>query len=128
MADTRDYHILSPVSSHFRPASCAEVGCADYERGWRTCVPSTADEMLALARSSGRRYIERETGDGSTEFIFEAGQPCFRSSQHRVSLQRPAIHVIRDGRASQPKKVGSQAWHDNLGEHLDNIRTLQERG
>ncbi len=124
---TRNYHILRPVPTHFRVATCKDVNCDAYTNGWRTRLPATAHEMLTLARRSGRKFVELDTGDGYIEFLFEAGQPCFRASMHRAPLERPAIHVVRDG-VSSPRKVSMQNWHDDLGEHLDRIRSLQERG
>ncbi len=127
MNEKRNYHILRPASSHFRPATCEESDCGAYLRGWRTRVPKNAVELLAAARSSGRRFVECETEDGMIEFVFEPGQECFRSSLHRVPLDRPALHVIRDGR-NDPRRVSAQGWHDDLGEHLSRIREFQEKG
>ncbi len=126
--DRRTYNILQPVQTHFRKATCEEVDCDAYRNGWRTRIPRGEEALLRTARASGRAYVEvTSVEDGMIELIFEPGQKCFRESQHRVSLDRPAIHVVRDG-SKQAQRISPQGWHDDLGEHLDRIRTAQERG
>ncbi len=128
LANQRTYNVLRPAGTHFRVATCEEVGCPDYQRGWRTRVPASDGALLSTARTTGRRYVETaDVADGVVEFIYEAGQPCFRASQHRVPTDAPAIHIVRDGR-SDPRRMSAQGWHDDLGEHLDRIREAQERG
>lgn len=124
----RTYNLLRPVSTHFRPATCVEVDCPDYTRGWRTRIPVGDEARLALIRNCGLRFAETTGLDSpEREFVFEPGQPCFRSASHRLSLEVPAVHKIRDGRRDLGA-VSAQGWHDDLGEHLDKIRTIQERG
>lgn len=129
LARRRNYNVVRPLGTHVRVASCEEVDCPDYLRGWRTRVPAGDEQMVATIKRSGRKYVETTAlGDGGVrEFVFEPGQPCFRTSTHRVSLNRPAIHLIRNGTADA-RRVSAQGWHDDLGEHLDRIREAQERG
>lgn len=127
-ANERAYHILRPVSTHWRPATCEEVECPEFLNGWRTRIPWGDEALLATLRASGRQGLETTgIGDAEREFLFNPGQPCFRSSLHRLPVDRPALYRIRDG-VRQPQRVSSQGWHDDLGEHLDRLRAIQEKG
>lgn len=123
----RRYNILRPIPTHFRKVTCSEADCQNYKNGWKTRLPAGDADMLSLARNSGRKYQEFRLDDGFIEFFFEPGQPCFKAAFHRVPIERPAIHVVRDG-VKDPRKLSAQSWRDDLGEHLDRIRSAQERG
>lgn len=103
------YRIASPVGTHTRPATCAEVGCTPYLQGWVTVVPAsspdpkayTADYVRAVAAGRvdhiRRHCTERAAEGGLVEFHFPAGQRCFSESKHRKSLDRPEIYLVRGG-------------------------------
>ena len=93
----KTYQIYSPISTHYRPATCAEVQCAAYEHGWRTRVEGLDPQLLHTARTSGRKYVEVRAAEGETWLVFEAGQSCFRVSTHRISLDRPEHYLVRGG-------------------------------
>lgn len=120
--DYQTYQVFAPIRSHWRAATCdevgcptvrgarcEEVGCARYETGWRTVLPTTSTDLLTLARGSGRKYIEKPPQAGLIEFVFPAGQQCFDSmvvhraaggpcrERHMVQLDRPGIFVVRRG-------------------------------
>ena len=46
----KTYQIYSPISTHYRPATCAEVQCAAYEHGWRTRVEGLDPQLLHTAQ------------------------------------------------------------------------------
>lgn len=103
------YRISKPVATHTRPATCAEVDCPDFVNGWDTILPASHPMVLALRRAA---ISAVDLGDGvrrkcvvvvslsnerTVTFRFEAGQPCFRASTHRVSLDRPENYLVRGG-------------------------------
>lgn len=120
--------IVAPLATHWRPATCEEVDCAHYLNGWglRTAGVPAAD--VALAKQSGRKFVVTPDEHGFDVLTFEAGQPCFRASQHRIRIEREELFVKRpgdwranpDGLGAKPLVFsGADAWHDSLGTTLD---------
>jgi len=127
------YQVLAPLSTHFAPASCLEVQCADYLQGWRVHAESLPPELLHAARTSGRNYREVSYGEGQTWLLFDAGQPCFRATEHRRRLDREERFVIRGGdyRANPSgmrTEVPLSSWVDDFGEHQAKLAERLERG
>lgn len=126
------YQIAAPRSTHWRTATCAEVGCHAYINGWITPVlGGSADE--ALLRSAGRKWVRVErAADGFLRYHFAAGTRCLAASRHRVRIERPELFVLRDGDwrwSGQPRVFGDPAdWVDHFATRLDNIATAIQRG
>ena len=90
--------------------------------------------------------------DGFVRLTFPAGQPCFRASSHRVSVQRPPIFLVRPGDARSNPRDGMgrsygdpvtsvrlaraggrihtrpEHWVEDSAETLDSVRTAREKG
>lgn len=100
-------NVFVPHPAYWRTATCMEVDCAHYERGWWTRIPLGAEqdpEDLAMNRTrynyirNASRRAYTETWDGSEAvFHFSAEQPCFRP--HKLPLERDPvfIHMKRPG-------------------------------
>lgn len=146
---TQTYTMLAPLDTHRRPATCAEVacpnlsqarceaaGCARFELGWTTLLHANQTYQLHLARTSGRRFLEKPADDGGViEFRFASGQQCFESPhwaadvgpcqvKHTVSLERPARFQMRGARSIEFSRP--ELWAEHWAEHADKVRT--ERG
>lgn len=94
----KTYGIASPRSTHTRAATCEEIECEQWKFGWRTRLPLASDLAVYIASGThGRRFQEVPTGTAEREFIFPAGQKCFLSTTHRISLQREPIYTVRGG-------------------------------
>jgi hypothetical protein len=94
----RSFEVHSPVSTHYRDASCAEVQCANHLNGWTSTIDTGTQQGTVWAyaiKRSGRRYTAQVTGTVVT-FAFPAGQTCFKAP-HKVPTGRPEIFVVRDG-------------------------------
>lgn len=133
----KSYAIRSPISTHTRAATCAEVECSGHVNGWVTTVDERtelgAKQAYYIRHDSGRGFSEERTEKGWTAFTFPPGQRCFRTGTHRVSLERPALYVVRGGdwRANTGlirQHVGPDDWVDDFGTHQDRIKTQIERG
>lgn len=132
----KTYQILAPIPSHFRPATCREVECAGYTRGWRTTVLPDSPQANYIRRSSGRAFTEapNENGDGTVVFTFPPGQQCFRASEHRKSLEREPLYVVRGGdfrgdpRGETPVRRRAADWVDDFAEHQQQIAERIEKG
>jgi hypothetical protein len=83
-----DFQMNQPVASHFRMATCEEVDCPHFLLGWKTIVPAGGD-LEDWARHTGRRFTETHMPGQQIEFVFHAGQECFRSSTHVHPIGRP---------------------------------------
>jgi hypothetical protein len=135
--DYKTYAIRSPLGTHSRRATCAEVNCEAFQNGWTIPKANLSDRDIHLIRQSGRQYQEvygNDYGVGEGRFfVFAPGQPCFRFQSHRVSLDRDPFFFVGRGylglnthTARQHRKADD--WRDDMAQHLDGIRTIRERG
>ena len=99
------YGIKSPISTHTRPGTCEEYGCRDFQKGFTTIVPAGSDKedlIRQVARGHSpdgiKRVPESQLRDGDMlHFKYPAGTPCWKTLNHRVSLDRPEFYVVRGG-------------------------------
>ncbi len=131
----KTYQIVAPRSTHTRPATCAEVECANWQRGFKvTCVTDTAlgaGQAKYIVEHSGRRYKAMTRGS-VIEFTFPAGTECF--TQHRVSLEREPLFRIKGGdhrgnpRGTPVIQRNADDWVDDFATHQDAISRAIEKG
>lgn len=131
----KTYEMRAPLSTHFRPATCAEVQCPHYLNGWRVHLEALTPDLVEAARKSGRRYREEQLGEGQTYLVFEPGQPCFRVSQHRARIDRPPLYIVRDGdHRGNPRGTKARLhqraadWQADFAEHQQRIADEIEKG
>ena len=135
----KTFQVSSPVSTHFRPASCEEAGCLAHAHGWATMCDESSDQgqrqAYYIRKQSGRLFVEARTELGITRFTFEAGQRCFASDDHRVPLERPELYIVREGdwrgnpRGIEPRFHARPAdWVDEFANHQDRLATAIEQG
>ena len=124
----KTFAMRAPLATHFRPATCEEMGCPHYLHGWTTRIDLSTDLGQAQAdyirNRSGRPHVEVEPG----VFQFPPGQPCFRAETHRTRNDRPEMYVIRDGdhrvpeRVANPQILSPDSWVDAVRSHADRIQ------
>lgn len=130
----RTFQIVAPASTHRRKATCAEVECLHYLKGWRVRTDNLDPQMLHDATHSGRKFTELHVSEDENWLVFEAGQACFRATQHSVPLNRQEIFIARDGdfrgnpTGNVRKHTSPENWIEDMSENLDRLRTAQERG
>jgi hypothetical protein len=121
---------------HYRPATCAEVECPQWKNGWITRVPvgSDLDRFLA-GKTHGRRFFARPGVDGGERtYSFPEGQECFRSSTHRVPIEREPFFVVRDGdwrgnpRGTAAVNRRPDDWVDDFANHQQRIADARDQG
>jgi hypothetical protein len=127
------HEVLAPLATHWRRATCEEIDCGEYRNGWRLRVDALTPKMLADIDEVGYRYTRLPVAPGETYLIFEAGQPCFKASQHQAPLGKPGIYRVRQGDWRMPVAgvhtfATPEDWRDHLGEHLGKIADLRQRG
>lgn len=131
------FQMAAPKSTHFRKASCEEVECAQYVRGWRMRIDLTAElgqkQAHYIKHSSGRSYKVVQQNNGLVELEFAPNQPCFK--EHQVRLQRPDIYRVKGGDyRGNPLNIPTRVhknpahWVEEFQENQDNLKTQIERG
>lgn len=132
--DYKTYQIMSPLKSHWRPATCAETDCPQYLKGWRIRVEGLPPEMLHTAKTSGRKYTELNVAEGENWLVFEAGQPCFRAHEHRAILDKQELFIVRDGdfrgnpTGQVRKHTRAEHWVEDMAENLDSVNRRIQQG
>lgn len=131
----KTYTISAPIQTHWRPATCEEIACPHFLNGWRVRLEQLPPDMQHTARTSGRRYRELAVAEGETYLVFEAGQPCFKASEHRKRLDRPELFVVQGGDwRGNPRgeeafvHSGSDAWVDDFATHQDKLADAANKG
>lgn len=130
----KTYQIVAPLNTHFRKATCAEVECAAQSRGWKSVIDESTTlgqaQAAYIRRDSKRKFVESKNEAGLTEFVFESGQTCFQT--HQVSLERPAIFIVKDGdfrgnpTGRHMQHTQPEHWVEDFAEHQDNV--AKDRG
>jgi hypothetical protein len=132
--DYKTYQILAPVSTHRRRATCAEIDCPNYLKGWKLRVEGLPPEMLHAAKTSGRKFTELDITEDEHWLIFEAGQPCFKASEHTAPLDKQEIFIARDGdfrgnpTGNVRRHTRPEFWLEDMQENLGRLHALHERG
>lgn len=127
------YQIWSPVQTHTRRATCAEVECPASLKGWTTVIdvatPLGARQANYIRLASGRHFTATEAGTLVT-FTFPAGQRCF--AEHRVRLDRPELFLRRGGdwraQTSEPVHLRAIDWIDDFANHQIGLAERIKRG
>lgn len=132
----KTYTVAMPLATHWRPATCAEVGCKAYLYGWRTIVDERTElgqrQAHYIRHDRSRRHSEERQPDGVTAFTFGAGQTCFR--EHKTRLGRPQRYIVRGGdwrgnpRGEIREHVRGDDFVEDFAEHQDKLATRLERG
>lgn len=130
----KTYEINSPRSTHTRRASCIDVDCERYKKGWISpCNTNTklgAQQANYIRLHSGRKFTYTEI-NGLVKFHFPPGQQCF--AEHRVSLERPELFVVRGGdwrgnpRGEEVQRKTDE-WVDDFANHQDKLATEHRKG
>lgn len=114
-----------------RRATCKEVDCPHYLKGWSTTV-ATSSQDESLIRASGRRWSNMEPLPGGfRRYTFPAGQACFAASRHRVAVDSPLFYKRGgDWRAivTQAVKMRPSDWVDDFANHQQALADKQQEG
>jgi hypothetical protein len=136
----RTFQIVSPLSTHWRKATCEEADCPNFLHGWQSLIDETSElgqkQAYYIRKLSGRKFTEdRDWQPPLTLFTFEAGQSCFSSDQHKVPLERPEHYLVKGGDwrgnplgTATRKHTSPDHWIEEFQENQDKIIRLHERG
>ena len=90
-------------------------------------VASYSAQAGYIRHNCNRSFTETKTADGVSEFVFPAGQQCFR--EHKLPIDRPAHYRHAPNRAIPIKYVPTIEFPRFTEEYNDEIHKLNtERG
>jgi len=123
----KTYRVLAPLSTHWRAATCEEVGCRAHARGWVTTVPA-GSRLEHTVRTSGRHWTSEERqADGTVRFAFPPGTECFESSRHRVRVRGDSVYTVTDGDWRGNPRGTAPRLHTRADDFVDDWATHQQR-
>lgn len=133
--ELQTYQVSSPPATHWRPASCAEVGCVNHAEGWvidcdtATLLGRRQREYLDSDRH-GRYATSTLTESGMVRFMFPPGQQCFE--EHRVQV-RPELYLVRAGGAGKAgdlirRHTTADGWVEDFNETTSRVAEIRARG
>ncbi len=129
------YQIVAPLKTHWRPATCAEVECERYLKGWQIRKENLDAQNLYLATHTGRAFKEVKIAEGETWLLYPPGQPCFEARNHRLRLEREEFFYRRPGDwrglpdgGRVYKHARPDFWVEDFAEHQDKLITAIEQG
>lgn len=133
----KTFQIVSPLTTHYRKATCAEVDCAHHLNGWATTVlPGSHDEAaIRQALAAGWKATESLADGGFLTFAFQPGQRCFASlgKGHLVPLDREPLFLVRRGDhrgLDAPERVHRRPgdWVDDFSAHQQKLADKFQEG
>jgi len=121
------FRYVRPIPTHWRSATCREVACQQYLKGWTTIVPAGSDLEDYVRHQSVAQYIKEErTADGMIAFYFPAGQGCFNAHKHVTATGKPPTYMT--GELGQFQVVEHERWEWELREGYDLIEKIKKKG
>jgi len=130
----KTYALATPLRTHFRRATCEEVGCRHWKEGWRMQIDPNNDlgarQLNYIRLHSGRAYVQVPGPQGaSVTLLFKPGQRCF--AEHRIPLEREPLVAVRGGdwRGNPDGMIRRHTraadWVEDFAEHQ--IKIIEER-
>lgn len=131
------FQVTSPLATHTRAATCEDVQCGAYARGWRMKLDLGTDlgqrQAQYIKHQSGRSFKVLSQVDGLVELEFAANQPCFQD--HRVSNDRPEIYRVKGG-DHRGNPLGTltrvhkkpEFWVEEFAQNQDRINAVRQKG
>lgn len=139
----KNYVILAPPATHFRPSTCAEVQCDRFVNGWETHLDVATKDGLEAAEwiesgKHGNQYTKwRAEGSTIVVFRFPPFQPRIfgiEHREHRVKLDRPEWFGVRDVDTGWQLKLhsgaenGARDWTHDFATNQDLVAAKRREG
>jgi hypothetical protein len=111
-------------------ATCPEVGCRQYENGWRTRVGGDDIDLVRRVLRGEvdgyrRHAIEIPEANGWVTFVFEPGQFCLAVRRHQKHEERDPTSFRRGG--DWRGATGTSRVYDRTDQWTDDLRTSTTR-
>jgi hypothetical protein len=135
----KTYSMRSPLSTHWRPADCAEYECDEFLYGQVLTVDMGTElgqrQAYYLRHDRTRRMHEQKVSDTLVKFVYGPGNECFNSGEHRVPIGRPPFLLVADGDwrgnpRGTPVRRHRQVedWVEDFALHQIEVKQARERG
>lgn len=134
----KTYAISMPLATHWRPATCEETGCAAFLHGWVTTVDIATDlgrkQHIYITHDKTRSYKQENLAGTLVKFTYAPGNKCFRYSEHKLPLGRPASFYVRGGDwrgnpgGERRVHVRAEDWVEDFSEHQDKLNEALKEG
>ena len=115
---TNHYQITWPKDTHFRKATCEEVECPHFIKGWITRVVIGSPQDQYIKQDKTRNQVGVKTSEGQIDYYYEPGQQCFRT--HTTKVERaPFFTLNQPGRESGRlirSNMDFDRWTDGFNE------------
>ena len=102
-----NYQTTWTRDAHFRIATCKEMECAHYTKGWITKAPIGSPEDDYIKSDKSRKWIAVKVDKAEIHYFFEAGQKCFRL--HRVKVEKAPFFTV-----DQPGRETARLFRANM--------------
>lgn len=131
------FQIVAPKDTHTVPATCEEVECEQYARGWMMKIDLGTDlgqrQAHYIKHSSGRAYEVTSQQDGLVTLTFRSGQPCFQ--EHRKAIERDPVFRVKGGdKRGNPLRLPTRVhkkpefWVEEFAENQQTIADAVKEG
>jgi hypothetical protein len=137
----KSYSMRMPLSTHFKPATCAEFECDAYRFGFVVTIDTSMElgerRYHYVTHDKTRRYSMQRVGPTLFKFIYGPGNDGMglEHGEHRMSLDRPAFLLVAEGDfRGNPRGTPvyvhryQQDWVDDFATHQDRLATALQRG
>ena len=130
------FALLRPRKTHWRTATCEEVGCPDFVNGFVfTCDTGTElgqKQYHYVVHDKTRKYSMQRVGPTLLKFVYGPGNDGF-GHKHVLPVGRPPKAIVFGGdwRAqTSDVRVHTRLedWVDESLNHHDRIATIRKRG
>lgn len=130
------FQIVAPKDTHTVPATCEEVECDHYLRGWKMKIDLGTElgqrQAHYIKYSSGRVYTY-EQRDGLVTFTFRSDQKCFQ--EHRRAIERDPVFRVKGGdKRGNPLRLPTRVhkkpefWVEEFAENQQTIADAVKEG
>lgn len=137
----RSWSVRAPLSTHWKPATCAEFECDEYMYGFSITLLRDHEKFEAqyhyITHDRSRRYSMQQPDANRVVFVYGPGNAGMglAHAQHKVPIGRPPLLLVADGdwrgnpRGTPARRhVRVEDWIDDSANHLDKIRTAYQKG
>jgi hypothetical protein len=127
MRNTQNIYRAKRLADQLRKVNCIDFECPQYLNGWISILsptqiePKTGELAVNILRTeckkTKRYYTEEQIDENLIKFHFEAGQPCFKSGTHIITIEKVPL-LYRNGKSiSEPNR-----WTDYFNEDTYQFR------
>lgn len=124
------FSIQTTDKEHWRKATCEEVNCPYYIKGYKVetdeSKPVGQKNAHLLRTDRSRKYTETRNEYGMTVFTYPVGTACM--NLHKVRIEKPEIFVVKGGdHRGNPKGIPTRVhtkaefWAEEFSETQDKI-------